>query len=650
MPEHALLADLIAAYGVALVLIVLFARLHVPAIVAMILAGIVAGPHALALVPTQSEVDLIAEIGIVLLLFTVGLDFSMAEMRRVWRATVLGGVLQIVLTTAAVAAFAVVATGTAPRTAVFIGLFVSLSSTAIVLKELGSRNELSSPQGRMVTGVLLFQDLCIVILLLMVPILGGEVPIARAGGVLARAALALAVVGSVGRLVLPVFIRWVLRSGRREAFPIAVVLASVGTAWASTLLGVSMALGAFLGGLVLAESEFSHQAHAEIRPFRDVLSSLFFISLGMLLDPRFVLGALPWIAGVLVAVVLVKAVAGTAALLPFAPGPRFAIASAVALAQVGEFSFVLGRAGVEARLLQPGTWQLLLAASVGTMMLTPALLAAAPRIGARFAGTRPEWIAAAEGTTAIGHVIIVGFGAGGRLIARTLREFGIDYVVLDLNGETIREGRAAGEPMMYADAANPDGLRAAGLRSARALVLVMSDPEASLRSIKTARDVAPDVPVIVRARYRGEARRMMAAGASVAVAEEMEASLEVLSQLLARVGVPGNLSEVALDGLRRDTETTRPLRARSRPLEAMSAVRHTPVASHALTPGDWAVGRTLAELNLRAETGALVLAVDSAGKHVTSPAADLKLREGDVLYLVGDDSDILLARRRLSSG
>lgn len=650
MPDHSLLAALIAAYATALVLIVLFARLKVPAIVAMILAGVVAGPHGLAFVATESQVEALAEVGIVLLLFTVGLDFSLAELRRLWRATVGGGILQIGVTTALVAGLITLGTSLPGRVALFIGLFVSLSSTAIVLKELSARNELSSPSGRLSTGVLLFQDLCIVLMLLMVPILAGRVPVGEIGGVLLRALAALAVVAGVGRMVLPRFIRWVLGSGRREAFPIAIVLASIGTAWVSSLLGVSMALGAFLAGLVLAESEFSHQVHAEIRPLRDVLSSLFFISLGMLVDPVFVSRTLPWIAGALVLIILLKTGSATAALWPFSPGARVAVTAAVGLSQVGEFSFVLGRTGLQANLLPPDTWQLMLAASVGTMMLTPGLLSIAPRLGAWIGLARMGAGAAIDDAPYENHVVILGFGVGGRLIAKALREYGVPYLILDLNGVTIREAKAAGEPIVYADAANPDSLRAAGLKRARALVAVLSDPEASLRVVRAARDVAPGVPVIVRTRYRGEATRMLEAGAAVAVAEELETSLEVLAQLLTRVSVPGNLVGATLEMLRRETDSIRPLRAPSAPLEAVSALRHTPVATHILHAGDWAVGRTIAEVNLRAATGALVVALESGGRRVASPPADQHLREGDVLYLFGDDSDILLARQRLTMG
>jgi CPA2 family monovalent cation:H+ antiporter-2 len=284
------------------------------------------------------------------------------------------------------------------------------------------------------------------------------------------------------------------------------------------------------------------------------------------------------------------------------------------------------------------------------MMLTPALLVAAPHVGTfmtagRRAAREPE-----EAGSLAGHVIVLGYGIGGRLITESLKHFGVPYVILDLNGVTIREARAAGEPIMYADAANPDSLRAAGLARARALVIVLSDPDVSLRVVKTARDLAPTVPVIVRTRYRGEAMRMEDAGATVAVAEELETSLEVLAQLLGRVNVPGNLIEAALDTIRHGTGSVRAVRAPSQPMGSMTAMRQTPIATHVLASGDWAVDRTIADVNLRAETGALVVALESGGKRTTSPPADATLRAGDILYLMGDASDILLARHRLSNG
>jgi CPA2 family monovalent cation:H+ antiporter-2 len=650
MPDS-LLRELVLTYSVALVFIVGLARLRVPPIVALIAAGTVAGPSGLGIVQTQGDVETLARIGVVLLLFTVGLDFSLAELQRVWKTVVGGGGLQIIVTVLA-AAGVVMAVGGSWRFGVFVGLFTALSSTAIVFKELSQRNQVDSPHGRLMAGILLFQDLCIVALLLLVPVLSGKTPLSAAPAVLGRAMLAVAAVAGVSRTVVPWLMRMVARSGRREAFPLAVLLASIGTAWVSSLLGVSMALGAFLSGLMLAESEFSHQAHAEIRPMRDVLAGLFFISLGMLVEIGFVFRQLPAIAAVALLIMGSKAVITAGALRLLGTPFRVAVTAAIGISQVGEFSFILGQAGMEDGILGAQAWQLLLAASIVTMVATPSLVAFAPGIGSWVSqrSSRREAVADAPAAALSNHVIILGFGVGGRLVAGALRDIGVPYVVMELSGATVREGRTAGEPISFGDATNPDTLAAAGAREARCIVCVLSDPQAATRVVQTARSLSASVPVIVRTRYRQEADALIRLGATVAVAEELEASLEVLAQLMTRLDIPGNVVEVLLGGIRRPS-SVRPLRAANHAFEALpSAISQTPVATHQLQEVDWAVGRTLAHTNLHAATGALILAIRRGDEAMTSPSSDMQLEPGDVLYLVGDDSDVMLARQRLTVG
>jgi CPA2 family monovalent cation:H+ antiporter-2 len=653
MLSHGLLPGLVLTYAVALLFIVVLARLRVPHIVALITAGAVAGPSVLGLIGTQEEVNTLAEIGIVLLLFTVGLDFSLSEIRRIWKIVVGGGTLQIAGTAAVFLLMLTPAFGSW-RASLFIGFFVALSSTAIVLQELSARNQLDAPHGRLMVGILLFQDLCIVALLLLVPILAGKTPVSAVPLVILRTTVVIGTVAAVSRVVLPALLGIVSRSGRPEAFPLAVVLASIGTAWISSLFGLSMALGAFLGGLVLAESEFSHQAFAEIRPLRDILAGLFFISLGMLVDLSLVLNMLPYVAFVTILIIVVKAIVAGAALWALATPLRVAATAGIGLAQVGEFSFILGRSGLDLGLLTSDQWQVLLAASIGTMLVTPTLLAFAPRIGS-WLGSRQKGLPAADlfaGAEQLSdHVVIVGFGVGGQLVARALRDIGVPYLILELNGATVREGRREGEMIFFGDATSPDALRGAGLARARAVVALLSDPHATLHLVKAVRQLAPPLPVIVRTRYRAEADYLARmGGATVAVAEELEASLEVLAQLLARLDVPGNAIEVLLEGFRKGT-AVRSVRAPSRPLEALPPeIGQAPISSHQVQKGDWAIGKTVAELNLRATTGALIIAVRQGTRHRASPPADLQVNDGDVLYLLGDDSDIMLAQRRVMTG
>jgi CPA2 family monovalent cation:H+ antiporter-2 len=648
---HGLFPDLVLVYAVALGVIILAGWLRVPVIIALIAAGVLTGPSALGFIESPEEVDQLAEVGIVLLLFTVGLEFPMGELRRIWKSVVLGGALQVALTAAVVALIAQ-AFGVTGRAAVFIGLFLALSSTAIVLRELARFNRLDSPPGRITTGVLLFQDLAVVLLLLAAPILAGAVEVNAIPSVLGRAGLALAAIAAVGRLVLPALFRLVTACGQREAFPLAVLVASVGTAVLGASLGVSMALGAFLAGLVLAGSEFSHQAHAEIRPLRDLLTSLFFISLGMLIDVSAFTQNLPMILAIAAAAVLVKAgIAGVSLTLAATPA-RVAAVSALALAQVGEFSFVLGRDALELGLLPAEMWQLLLPASILTMLAAPTLVAMGPRAADWLRPVLPSVAAGAEDVVPGGHVLVLGFGVGGRLVVTALREFGMPYHILDLNGATVREGRKAGQPISYGDGTLPDTLEAFGARAARAVVVVLSDPDASMKVVRTMKQLAPGVPVLVRARYRLEATRLQEAGA-IAVAEELEASLEVVAQLLAGLDVPGNIIQVLVEDYRR-REAMPVLRHPAAPRIALQQLApdllSAPVATHQLEAGDWAIGRTIADVNLRAATGVSVLAVRREGRAWTSPSPDFSLQAKDVLYLLGDDADVLLARDRLSHG
>jgi len=648
---HGLFADLVVVYAIALGIIVLAGRIGVPPIVAMIGAGAISGPTGLRIIETAEDVDQLAEIGIVLLLFTVGLEFPMRELKRIWRPVVFGGALQVV-GTAALAAGIASATGIKIQAAVFIGLFLALSSTALVLKELARHNRLDSAPGRITTGVLLFQDLTVVLLLLVAPILAGAVSVSAMPGVLGRALLALVGIVVVGRLVLPALFRLVMACGQREAFPLAVLVGSVGTAALGASLGVSMALGAFLAGLVLAGSEFSHQAHAEVRPLRDLLTSLFFISLGMLLDGPAFLRNLPLIAAMSVAAVLLKGVAAAGALAISGTSARVATIAAICLAQVGEFSFVLGRDALQLGVLSADVWQLLLPASILTMLAGPTIVTFAPQIAERLGVHERASDMDPGASTESGHVVILGFGVGGRLVAAALRDFGIPYQILDLNGATVRDARDAGEPISYADVAAPDALVAAGIERARAVVVVLSDPDAAMKVVMMASRLAPQVPVLVRARYRSEAIRLQEAGA-IAVAEELEASLEIVAQVLAGLDVPGNIIQVLVEDYRR-REAMPVLRVPAAPrvpLQHLSPeLLSTPIATHQLHEGDWAAGRTLAEVNLRAMTGVSVLAVKRESRSWASPPSDLMLEANDVLYLIGDEADVLLARARLAQG
>jgi CPA2 family monovalent cation:H+ antiporter-2 len=468
----------------------------------------------------------------------------------------------------------------------------------------------------------------------------------------------LAVVGGgvllIGRVLLPFLLR-IAAASSREAFALSVLLVSVGTAYLAAMLGLSMAAGAFLAGLILAEGEFSHQVHADVRPLRDLLASLFFVSVGMLIDVREMLPVLPLVVAVAAAILIVKTFVAAGALALTGAPIRVALAAAITLAQVGEFSFVLGRAALEGGVITAAWWQVLLGASVITMAATPFLIGAAPAFAARVA-PRSAGVPASlqvERGKLRDHVVILGYGMGGQLVAQSLEELAVPHVVLELNGATVRGARARGVNIHYADVSAPEPLEAAGVTHAAAVVAVLSDPEASERAVRAVRTLAPEVPMITRTRYRLEAERLARAGATLAVAEELEASLEVLSQLLARLHIPGNVVETLVDNYRRvlGASTGRPARAPAIPLDQMPAeIMNAPVSSFRLPAAAWAVGRTLQELDLRNATGATVIAVRRETGTTTSPPSVFELAAEDDVFLLGDDSDVLLARALMTDG
>ena len=654
MPEHGFLQDLVLLYAIAVALLIAAGKLRIPSIVALIAAGVIAGPSVAGVVRGKDEVDLLAEVGIALLLFMAGLDFSVAGLRQSWRGVLFGGGLQVALTGAVVAAAFTLARPVVPARLILLALFIALSSTAIVVRELTRRNQAHAPHGRLAIGVLLLQDLIVIAVIALTPVLASPAGAGHAGVLLLRLLAVLGGVFLIGRLGLPALLRVVSATGK-EAFSVTVLLASIGTAWVTSALGLSMAVGAFLAGLVLAESEFSHQIYSEVRPVRDLLASLFFISVGLLVEPAAIVQVLPAVGALSVAIVGVKAITASAAFAIARVPLRVAVTAGLVLAHVGEFSLILGREGLKAGTISDAQWQVLLGAAILTMAVTPAMVGAAPGLGAWIArrsgapATEPEARPARRG----GHVVVLGFGAGGRLLAAALRHLATPYEILDLNGKAVRDGLVAGEPIHFADATSVEALEAAGVAEAAAVVAVMSDPDATERAIRAARTLNRAVPIIVRARYRVEAERLQVAGATLAVAEELEASLEVLSQLLSRLQMPGNVVDVLLDAYRDGAlrDGGRPMRTRPVPLgELSSALSSVPVALHRLAESSWAAGRTLGEVDVRARTGATVMAVRRAGRTVASPGSEFRFEAGDDLYFLGDDVEIRLARARVEGG
>lgn len=642
-----LLDELVIIGGIGVVVTILLARLRLPTVAGLLFAGALLGPFGFGLVRSVHTIEMLAEIGVVLLLFTIGLEFSLGRLKSIFRQVALGGLLQVGLTIAATVLVSVMV-GQSLRAGIFYGFVISLSSTAIVLRALTERRELDAPHGRFIVGTLIFQDLCVVPMVLIVPLLGSSSKVGGAaleiGLALGKAALVVLATFVVARLVVPRLLAWVDASRSREVFVLAILALCMGTALLTALSGLSLALGAFLGGMVVADTEYGHRAMGDMMPLRDVFMSLFFVSLGMLFDVRILIEH-PLAVGLLLAGFLVGKgiLAGLAALSMRFPA-RAAWLAGVGLAQFGEFGFVLARLGESAGVVDGAAVKPVLEAGIASMFLTPVLVRAAPhlRAGERLLAPLERLIGvrsideAGEGRPLSNHVVLVGYGVAGRLVARALAESGIEYVVLELNAENVRGARSAGEPVYYGDATSEEALGHAHLSEARAVVILINDPSAVDRVVDTARRVAPAVPVLIRTRYLAERGRLLALGAREVVAEEVEGGVEILARILRWLGIPRNTIDQRIDEARAATQLTeRNQTVPRRLLGEEKALEELKIESVVLEPSSRAVGRSAVELDLRRKTGALVVAVRRGDKLLEEPDPQAPFEAGDVVYLVG---------------
>jgi monovalent cation:H+ antiporter-2, CPA2 family len=661
MEQLPLLEEIAIVAAAAVVVAIVAGRLRLPTVAGLLLSGALIGPHALGLVTDTHAIEVIAEVGVVLLLFTIGLEFSLSRLKHIFQTVALGGVLQVGGTFGLVVAGALFL-GARQGQAVFYGFAVALSSTAIVLRALTERRELDAPHGRFIVGTLIFQDLCVVPMVLIVPLLAdGEqgVNAAEIGFALLKASLVVVAVLGGSKLIVPRIMRWVEASGSREIFLLAVLSLCVGTAWLTSLAGLSLALGAFLGGLVVADTEYSHRAMGDMLPLRDVFVSFFFVSLGMLFDAR-VLGESPMEALLLVlGLILGKSAIATLAALVMRFPPRAAWQAGVGLAQFGEFGFVLVRLALRAEVVQPSEVEPLLAAGIISMFLTPLLLQGAPHItaGERLLAPlarllRAKGIEEADGSVdeLRNHVVVIGYGVAGRLVATTLRNIGVRHVILELNAENVRKGRKKGDPIFYADATSAEAISHAHLEQARCVVIMINDRQAAQRVVDAIRRQAPKVPMVVRTHYMAEHDSLVALGAHRVVVEEVEGGVEVLSQVMRELDIPRNVIEAEIRSARDTTKTTQrlvnPPRNLWKETAALSALK---VESVLVGEDSRSANRSLRDLDLRASTGASVIAIQR-GEHLQShPGADSSLEPGDVVYFIGGLEAVLAAARVLEA-
>jgi monovalent cation:H+ antiporter-2, CPA2 family len=661
MPHsYPLLQNLLLLLAAAVPISFLFHRLRLPTLVGFMITGVVIGPYGLALIEGEA-IELLSELGVMLLLFTIGLEFSLRRILDMRRLVFLGGGAQIGLTVALAAALAY-ALGRPAGQSIFFGLLLSLSSTAIVLKSYVDRAEVDTPHGRAGVGILLMQDLSIVPMMLMLPALGGrgQTSAARVALTLAVALGAVALIVFAARTLVPRLLHHVVRLRSPEVFILTVVLLVLGISWLTSQVGLSLALGAFIAGVVLSESEYSHQIVADVLPFRDVFNSVFFISIGMLLSVPALAGDLPAVLLLTLALVAGKSLVVLAVVRGLGYSLRVATMAGIGLAQIGEFSFILARAGTAQGLLTDADYQRFLAASILSMIATPFLIRLAPRLGyavqSLLSPASPLEPAVAGydagGEELRGHVIVVGYGLNGRNLARVLRRVRIPYLIFEINAETVREAAARGEHIVYGDATRKEVLQFAGIGRARLVVLAISDPAAGRHVVSLARHMNPDVHIIVRTRYMSEIADLRALGADDVIPEEFETSIEIFSRVLREYGVARGVVQRHVAEIR--SEGYRMLRSPSYPLVEMSEIAEALGAASTETlwvePGSPAAGRTIGELALRTKTGATVVTVVRDGHTEINPGPDFRFEPEDVVVLLGSPEQVDRAVEEIGAG
>ena len=645
MHDLAVLRNLALIVGLAIPVAALAHRLRVPTLVGFLLVGVAIGPHGAAFIPEPDAVAALAEIGVVLLLFEIGLELSLSQVLG-WGASILvAGGLQV-LGVMGLAAAAGTLLGLPPGQSLFYGALAALSSTAIVSKSLVDRGELDAPHGREAIAVLLFQDLAIVPLMLVVPLFAGGGGADPAGGGVAglwlRLALGLAAMIALvagGRLV----VRWTLdrivETRDRDLFTLCVGFFAMGTALAAWTAGFSLAVGAFLAGLVISESEYGLQALDDVMPFRALFSGVFFTSIGMLLDLT-VVGAhlFPLLGG---AVLLLAVKAALAAVAVMARGRRFdtALATGLSLAQIGEFSFVLAAAGLPLGLFGAGHYHVFLAVAALSMMAAPFLVTASRSWAVRLAaGTLPAPAEEPLAPAPRDHAIVVGYGLAGRYLARMLQAAGIECLVVDQNAELVDAARREGFAALYGDGAGHPLLARAAGGGARLVLFAISSRFDERRGVAAARRAAPGAAIVVRTRYVQSIDELMRLGATEVVVEEFEASLELFARALESYEIPAARIAHELEAVR--SEHYGLLRGRARPNLHLDTLKHLGI-HHALElaevePGAPAVGRSATSLDLRRATGAVQIAVIRDGEPHYQREADFAYRPGDTAVLVGD--------------
>ena len=654
------LVDVLVLLAATLLVVASLRRLRLPPVLGFLVVGAALGPHALGWVEDNETTSTLAEFGVVFLLFTLGLEFSLPRMIAMRNEVFALGSAQVALTAAAFGGIAWWL-GSPPAVAIVLGGAVAMSSTAIVIQQLTEQGELNRTHGRLSFGILLFQDLAFVPFLALAGVIGAagsEYSVAEVVAAVAKGAAALAIVLAAGRWLLRPLFHEIAGSRTPELFTLAVLFVAMAAAWATHAVGLSLALGGFLAGMMLAETEYRYQVDAGIRPFRDMLLGLFFVTVGMQLDPGLLAQQTLVVSGLLVGLLVLKA--GVVAMVSrrYAGNWFKALRTGIVLSEGGEFGFALIALLLQNRLISQDLTQLLLAAITLSMVLSPFLIRHNKKL-ARYllrekgpvetALSRTE--AATDALARREHVILCGYGRVGQNVGRVLESQGFEYLAMDLDPFRVRTAREAGEPVIYGDAADERVLSAVGLEHASAVVITFSDPDRALDIVKAIRRVNGEVPLLVRMADDARLEQLHAAGATEVVPETLEAALMLVSHALLVLHVPLSRVVRTVGEIRRHRYSMLRSIFRREGAELIDETHDLREELHTvvLPPGAWSINRSIAEVRARGAEVSFT-AVRRGGIVGRDPDDTMKLDQGDVVVIYGTPEALEHAEAVLLAG
>ncbi len=647
MTDIGFIRDIIIILLISIPIVFLFNRIRIPSIVGFLIAGMIIGPGGFKLIADIEIIEMLATFGVVLLLFTIGLELSIERLMQIGRVLLITGSIQVGLTLLIFMALLHIA-GLPLIQSLFLGMLGAGSSTAVVLKYLSDNKEVDSQHGRLATGVTIFQDLAGVPMILLIPVLAATGDDVTSGEVIQRIIISFGSVGViiiVARYLMPKIVYYLAAARVREGFTIGIMLLLFGTAYLTNIAGVSLALGAFITGIILSESEFNRQVFADAIPLRDIFNSLFFISIGLLLDLNIVFDN----AGLFVIIVLTIIIIKSAVIIlplmvmkyPFKTG----LIAGLLLGQIGEFSFVLALVGLDHGIIDYELYNAFLAASIFTLVLVPVLATSIPPVIDKFSTSFRETDSIHTGpidTVIKHHVIIVGYGLNGQNLARVLKETGIPYVIIDMDPETVSQLRNKDELVIFGDVTKPEILEQASISTAQCIVFAMADIHATKLGLILAKKSNPSIFTVVRLRELDDVDEFTELGADEIIPEEFETSLQIFSKVLETYHIPLNIIMKQIAIVRNEAyQLLRKEGTLERQFSRLNEILAAGITeTYFVVDDNPHVGETISELDIRAKTGATIIAIVRKGKAIPNPSPGERIRGHDTLVLVGDHKSV----------